>query len=124
MNSTSEHSTTSLATRTSSSPSSLPTVSRSRPSPSKMVCSHSPLPPSSDADASYLAGPGLKSVVDVIDVREDFKAFMQHFTLSWQMSGQRGPRREGPADEGFVRSLPLPAPFETKLNDSSPPLPL
>ncbi|GAA5878041.1 hypothetical protein JCM8547_005603 [Rhodosporidiobolus lusitaniae] len=46
-------------------------------------------------------GPGIKSVVDVIDVREDFKTFMQQFTLNWQMSGQRGPRREGPADEGF-----------------------
>ncbi|GAA5918455.1 hypothetical protein JCM6882_005138 [Rhodosporidiobolus microsporus] len=46
-------------------------------------------------------GPGIKSVVDAIDVREDFKVFMQQFALNWQMSGQRGPRREGPADEGF-----------------------
>ncbi|BGP41630.1 Rho GTPase-activating protein [Rhodotorula kratochvilovae] len=46
-------------------------------------------------------GPGIKSVVDVIDIREDFKTFMQQFALNWQMSGQRGPRREGPADEGF-----------------------
>lgn len=28
---------------------------------------------------------------------------MQQFALNWQMSGQRGPRREGPADEGYVR---------------------
>ncbi|GAA5833122.1 hypothetical protein JCM11251_006522 [Rhodosporidiobolus azoricus] len=46
-------------------------------------------------------GPGVKTVVDAIDVREDFKVFMQQFALNWQMSGQRGPRREGPADEGF-----------------------
>ncbi|GAA5985878.1 hypothetical protein JCM11641_005330 [Rhodosporidiobolus odoratus] len=46
-------------------------------------------------------GPGIKSVVDVIDVREDFKLFMQQFVLNWQVSGQRGPRRDGPADEGF-----------------------
>ncbi|GAA5852509.1 hypothetical protein JCM9279_003479 [Rhodotorula babjevae] len=46
-------------------------------------------------------GPGVKGVVDSIDIREDFKTFMQQFSLNWQMSGQRGPRREGPADEGF-----------------------
>ncbi|GAA6053119.1 hypothetical protein JCM3770_002862 [Rhodotorula araucariae] len=46
-------------------------------------------------------GPGIKAVVDVIDLREDFRTFMQQFALNWQMSGQRGPRREGPADEGF-----------------------
>ncbi|GJN90452.1 hypothetical protein Rhopal_003463-T1 [Rhodotorula paludigena] len=49
-------------------------------------------------------GPGIKNVVDAIDVREDFKTFMQQFALNWQMSGQRGPRREGPADEGYPSS--------------------
>ncbi|GAA6023927.1 hypothetical protein JCM10207_009279 [Rhodosporidiobolus poonsookiae] len=53
------------------------------------------------APVSVEDGPGIKSVVDTIDVREDFKTFMQQFALNWQMSGQRGPRREGPADEGF-----------------------
>lgn len=47
-------------------------------------------------------GPGIKAVIDAVDVREDFKTFMQQYALNWQMSGQRGPRRDGPAEEGFV----------------------
>ena len=27
---------------------------------------------------------------------------MQQYALTWQMSGQRGPRRDGPTEDGFV----------------------
>lgn len=51
-------------------------------------------------------GLGLKAVIDGLDIREDFKTFMQQFALSWQMSGQRGPRREAPPEDGFVSTFP------------------
>lgn len=47
--------------------------------------------------------------MDSIDVREDFKTFMQQYALQWQMSGQKGPRREGPPEDGFVSLLLLSA---------------
>lgn len=47
-------------------------------------------------------GPGLKAVIESIDSREDFKTYMQQYSLNWQMSGQqRGPKREGFEDENF-----------------------
>lgn len=56
------------------------------------------------ADSSC-TGPGLKTVVESIDLREDFKTYMQQYSLNWQMSGhQRGPRRDGPDEDGFVGS--------------------
>ena len=43
-------------------------------------------------------GPGVKSVIESIDAQEDFKTYMQQYALNWQMSGQRGPRRDVPND--------------------------
>ncbi|KAM0749509.1 RhoGAP-domain-containing protein [Meredithblackwellia eburnea MCA 4105] len=40
-------------------------------------------------------GPGVKAVIDDIDLREDFKTYLQQYALNWQMSGQKGPKREG-----------------------------
>lgn len=48
-------------------------------------------------------GPGLRGVVDSIDVRDDFKTFMAQFAASWQMSGQKGPRRDGLLEDSYVR---------------------
>ncbi|GAA5993389.1 hypothetical protein JCM5350_002160 [Sporobolomyces pararoseus] len=39
-------------------------------------------------------GPGLKAVIEAIDVREDFKTFMQQYSLNWSISGQKGPKRD------------------------------
>ncbi|GAA5970788.1 hypothetical protein JCM3765_006307 [Sporobolomyces pararoseus] len=39
-------------------------------------------------------GPGIKQVIEAIDVREDFKSFMQQYSLNWSISGQKGPRRD------------------------------
>lgn len=47
--------------------------------------------------------PGLKSIAESIDNREDFKKFMQNYAVSFAASGQRVLRREGPPEEGFVR---------------------
>ncbi|SCV74859.1 BQ2448_7888 [Microbotryum intermedium] len=49
-------------------------------------------------------GPGLKAMADLIDVRDDFKQYMQQYSVSWQMSGQRGPRRDGPTEDGTMTS--------------------
>ncbi|ORY69440.1 hypothetical protein BCR35DRAFT_269703 [Leucosporidium creatinivorum] len=51
-----------------------------------------------------VGGPGIKALVDAIDVREDFKTYMQQYAVQWQMSGQKGPRREGPQEDGFLPS--------------------
>jgi hypothetical protein len=51
----------------------------------------------------YTSGPGLKGVIDTIDIQQDFKTFMSQYALSWQMSGQRGPKRDGPTEDGYVR---------------------
>lgn len=47
--------------------------------------------------------PGMKSISESIDNREDFKKFMQNYAVSFAASGQRVLRREGPPEEGFVR---------------------
>jgi hypothetical protein len=43
-----------------------------------------------------------------MDNREDFKTFMSQYALSWQMSGQRGPRREGLSEEVALVGAILP----------------
>ncbi len=48
-------------------------------------------------------GPGLKPIMEAIDNRGDFKSYVQNYRVAHQ--GQsRGPRREGPADQGYVSS--------------------
>ncbi|GAA5884654.1 hypothetical protein JCM3774_002549 [Rhodotorula dairenensis] len=52
-------------------------------------------------------GQGLRTVIESIDLREDFKTYMQQYSLNWQMSGQqRGPKREGPEEESFPYDSP------------------
>jgi hypothetical protein len=50
-------------------------------------------------------GPGLKAIMESIDNRADFKAYVQNYRIVHQGSG-RGPRREGPAEQGFVSFTP------------------
>lgn len=49
-------------------------------------------------------GPGLKSIMESIDNRTDFKSYVQNYRVAHHGSGA-GPRREGPADQGYV-SIP------------------
>jgi hypothetical protein len=49
------------------------------------------------------AGFGLKSAAESIDNRADFKQFMQNYQVV-HARDYRGPRREGPYEEGFVRA--------------------
>lgn len=63
---------------------------------------------SSDAWTQYIcidAGLGLKAHIETIDNRQDFKIYMQNYAYARGGLTPRGPRREGPADEGFV-SIP------------------
>jgi hypothetical protein len=46
------------------------------------------------------AGPGLKGIFEAIDNRTDFKAYMQNYVVA--RGTIRGPRRDGPYEEGFV----------------------
>lgn len=50
-----------------------------------------------------LSGLGLKSMIEMIDNRSDFKTFMQNYSYAYSNSAlPRGPRRDGPREEGFV----------------------
>lgn len=45
---------------------------------------------------------GLKATIEKIDNRGDFKTYMQNYAFARGSAPPRGPRREGPSDEGFV----------------------
>ncbi|GMK55519.1 hypothetical protein CspeluHIS016_0205750 [Cutaneotrichosporon spelunceum] len=58
---------------------------------------------------------GMKAIFDLIDNRSDFKAYMQNYSVA--RNTPRGPRREGPYDEGYLPpisngngNLPQPPP--------------
>ncbi|KAG1864821.1 Rho GTPase activation protein [Suillus subluteus] len=51
-------------------------------------------------------GIGLKSTIESIDNRADFKVYMQNYAYARGGAAPRGPRREGPAEEGFLPPLP------------------
>ncbi|KAK0531169.1 Rho GTPase-activating protein, partial [Tilletia horrida] len=55
---------------------------------------------SSSSDSSSHSG--LKHVIETIDNRADFKQFMQNYIVV-HGNAYRGPRREGPPEEGFVQ---------------------
>ena len=50
------------------------------------------------------SGLGLKASIETIDNRGDFKVYMQHYAFARGPNAPRGPRREGPTEEGFVSS--------------------
>lgn len=49
---------------------------------------------------------GLKASIEAIDNRGDFKTFMQNYAYARGNVTPKGPRREGPPDEGFLPPLP------------------
>ncbi|KAH8111067.1 RhoGAP-domain-containing protein [Phellopilus nigrolimitatus] len=51
-------------------------------------------------------GPGLKATIEFIDNRTDFKTYMQNYAYAHGGQAQRGPRRDGPWEEGFLPPLP------------------
>ncbi|KAH7905642.1 Rho GTPase activation protein [Hygrophoropsis aurantiaca] len=51
-------------------------------------------------------GLGLKATMDHIDNRADFKIYMQNYAYARGGGVARGPRRDGPAEEGFLPPLP------------------
>ncbi|THH27126.1 hypothetical protein EUX98_g7071 [Antrodiella citrinella] len=44
--------------------------------------------------------PGLKAIFEAVDNRSDFKTYMQNY--AYAHTGPKGPRREGPPEEGFL----------------------
>ncbi|THU92989.1 RhoGAP-domain-containing protein [Dendrothele bispora CBS 962.96] len=61
----------------------------------------STLVPSKDESSTAI---GLKTAIEMIDNRGDFKTYMQNYAFA-HGSSSRGPRREGPSDEGFLPPL-------------------
>lgn len=51
---------------------------------------------------NFFTGLGLKATIETIDNRGDFKTYMQNYAYARGNAPPRGPRREGPSDEGFV----------------------
>jgi hypothetical protein len=47
-------------------------------------------------------GTGLKAAIESIDNRGDFRIYMQNYVYARGGAVARGPRRDGPSDEGFV----------------------
>ncbi|WWC91012.1 uncharacterized protein L201_005952 [Kwoniella dendrophila CBS 6074] len=67
---------------------------------STLVADGTTLNPMSAADE----GPGLKTIYESIDNRTDFKSYMQNYAVA--RGTPRGPRRDGPYEEGFLPPLP------------------
>ncbi|KAL0955139.1 hypothetical protein HGRIS_004053 [Hohenbuehelia grisea] len=65
----------------------------------------STLIPANDNGGSPI-GIGLKAAIELIDNRGDFKTYMQNYAYAHGSNAPRGPRREGPADDGFLPPLP------------------
>ncbi|KAJ7252767.1 RhoGAP-domain-containing protein [Mycena haematopus] len=61
------------------------------------------VPPSEEGSP---LGVGLKPTLEMIDNRGDFKVYMQNYVYARGPATPRGPRREGPSDEGFLPPLP------------------
>ncbi|KAF8892131.1 Rho GTPase activation protein [Infundibulicybe gibba] len=51
-------------------------------------------------------GTGLKASIETIDNRSDFKTYMQNYAYARGTTTPRGPRRDGPSEEGFLPPLP------------------
>ncbi|KAE8257732.1 hypothetical protein A4X13_0g2159 [Tilletia indica] len=59
-------------------------------------------PAPNESSTSLAPSNGLKHAIETIDNRGDFKQFMQNYIVV-HGSTYRGPRREGPPEEGFVQ---------------------
>ncbi|KZT07421.1 RhoGAP-domain-containing protein [Laetiporus sulphureus 93-53] len=57
--------------------------------------------------------PGLKGALDSIDNRTDFKTYMQNYAFAHGGSNAKGPRRDGPRDEGFLPPIAAVGPHAT-----------
>ncbi|KAJ7043580.1 Rho GTPase activation protein [Mycena alexandri] len=74
------------------------------------------VPPSEEGSP---LGHGLKATLEMIDNRGDFKVYMQNYAYARGPVTPRGPRREGPSDEGFLP--PLPTHYPEKVQPSPSP---
>ncbi|KAJ3564528.1 hypothetical protein NP233_g8237 [Leucocoprinus birnbaumii] len=65
-------------------------------------------------------GLGLKATIETIDNRSDFKNYMQNYVYARGSVAPKGPRREGPPEDGFLPPLPMHHPDKLY---RSPPIP-
>ncbi|KAK6906409.1 hypothetical protein I203_100394 [Kwoniella mangroviensis CBS 8507] len=82
---------------------------------STLVSEGTTLNPMSAADE----GPGLKTIYESIDNRTDFKSYMQNYAVA--RGTPKGPRRDGPYEEGFLP--PLPPHIQKSVDAASQPQP-
>ncbi|KXN87662.1 RHO GTPase-activating protein RGD1 [Leucoagaricus sp. SymC.cos] len=69
-------------------------------------------------------GLGLKATIETIDNRSDFKNYMQNYVYARGSGAPRGPRREGPPEDGFLPPLPTHDPgklYRSPPNSTMPP---
>ncbi|CAE7217022.1 unnamed protein product [Rhizoctonia solani] len=62
-------------------------------------------------------GPGIKLTMESIDNRMDFKSYMQNYAVAH--GAPKGPRREGPAEDGFLPPLPTLDTVQSHVSSSS-----
>ncbi|KAL0569063.1 Rho GTPase-activating protein [Marasmius crinis-equi] len=74
------------------------------------------IPPKDDSSNA-----GLKTAIEMIDNRGDFRVFMQNYAYAHGGAIARGPRREGPADEGFLPPIPSHQAERPPAAQSTPP---
>ncbi|QRW17295.1 Rho-GTPase-activating protein [Rhizoctonia solani] len=67
--------------------------------------------------AFLLESPGIKLTIESIDNRTDFKLYMQNYAVAH--GAPKGPRREGPAEDGFLPPLPTLDTVQSHLSTSS-----
>ncbi|KAF7770562.1 hypothetical protein Agabi119p4_6536 [Agaricus bisporus var. burnettii] len=64
-------------------------------------------------------GSGLKITIESIDNRSDFKTYMQNYVYARGSAAPKGPRREGPPEDGFLPPLPTHNPEKVRSPPSS-----
>ncbi|KAF5353151.1 hypothetical protein D9758_008738 [Tetrapyrgos nigripes] len=72
------------------------------------------VPPKDDGSTAL----GLKTAIEMIDNRGDFKTYMQNYAYA-HGNNNRGPRREGPPEEGFLPPLPSHHPNSSTPSNNS-----
>ncbi|EPT01218.1 hypothetical protein FOMPIDRAFT_1145269 [Fomitopsis schrenkii] len=66
---------------------------------------------------------GLKAALEAIDNRSDFKTFMQNYAFAHGGINNKGPRRDGPREEGFLPPIAALAPHAPSPGASSTQIP-
>ncbi|KZT66142.1 RhoGAP-domain-containing protein [Daedalea quercina L-15889] len=67
--------------------------------------------------------PGLKATLESIDSRSDFKTYMQNYAFAHGGANNKGPRRNGPQEEGFLPPIAALSPHAGSPSTSNTQIP-